>query len=299
MKKFFILATTPLVCGMILFSSCKKKEVEDNDTAGATDHSLAETIANDIVNIGHQASYGQSAYNSNGTYRQGGAEQIYTTCATLKFDTAISTDADTLTVDFGTTGCTGKDNRKRSGVLRYVYTAGKHYRDSANIITVSTPGNTFSVDNDQVIINSKTITNKGHLINGQLTWAVSSDIQINFSSGAKLNWSCSRTKVLLAGEKPMNQPVDWPHARVAVFGSANGNYTKADGTSGSFTANVNQSTWLVRDFNCGQLSRFFVSGILDFTPNNKPTRYVNFGSGNCDNDAVVSIGKNTYNVILH
>ena len=149
MKKTLFITVATLICGSMLFTSCKKKEHEDNDTEGAKDHAMCETHSNDITNIGSQASYANMT-----TYRQG-TEQVYTSCATITFDTLNNADNDTLIVDFGT-GCTGLDNRVRKGVLQFIYSVGKHYRDSGNVINVSTPSNTYFVDNNQVIINNKT-----------------------------------------------------------------------------------------------------------------------------------------------
>lgn len=285
-NKIFITFAT-LICGSMLFTSCKKKEHEDNDTEGAKDHAMAETHSNDITNIGSQASYANMT-----TYRQG-TEQVYTSCATITFDTLNNTDNDTLIVDFGT-GCTGLDNRVRKGVLQYIYTAGKHYRDSGNVINVSTPSNTYYVDNNQVIVNNKTITNKGH-VTGRLTWNITADITINKSAGGTIHWTTNKTKVLLAGEMPNNQPINWPAAQVGIYGSASGTTAKGE----SFTVNVSQANWLVRNFTCGAFRRFFVAGILEFTPGSKPTRYINFGTGNCDDQAVVTINGHTYNITLH
>ncbi|HXB39942.1 MAG TPA: hypothetical protein VNZ49_05320 [Bacteroidia bacterium] len=294
MKKIFFLATASIVCSGLLFTSCKKKETEDNDTTAAADHALGETCSNDISNIGTQASYGNMT-----TYKLGMPDQIYTSCATITFDSLNHADPDSIKVDFGT-GCTGLDNRTRKGVLLFIHTPGLHYRDSGNVISVSTPGNTYYVDNNQIIINNKTITNKGHVTNGMLTWLITSNIQINRSNGNVITWSTNnRTKVLLAGEMPNHQPIDWPHARVAIYGDASGTHTKSGGNSQSFSAHVSQASWLVRDFNCGLFRRFFVSGILEFTPGSKPTRYVNFGTGNCDDQAVVTINGHTYNITLH
>jgi hypothetical protein len=175
-----------------------------------------------------------------------------------------------------------------------------HYRDSGNVITVSTPGNTYYVDGDQVIINSKTITNNGHdATNGHLSWTVACDIKINRSNGNVLTWSGTKYKFLLAGEMPAPQHIDWPNAKVAMYGGGNGTHTKAGGNSQSFSVSVSQSEWLVRDFTCSTNRRFFVAGIMTVTPSNKPARIINFGTGNCDNNATVTINGHVYNITLH
>ncbi len=288
MKRIFFTAAASILAASFLITSCKKKETEDNDTEGAKDHAMAETHSNDITNIGTQASY-----NNLSTYKLSSPNNDLSTCAIVTFDTLTNADNDTIIVNFGTTGCTPLYGRIRKGILQFIYTAGKHYRDSACVINVSTPGNTYYVDNNQVIINSKTITNKGHIA-GLLTWNVTANITINKSGGGTVSWSTNKTKILLAGEQPNNLPIDWPNARVGIYGDANGTTAKGE----SFTVHISQANRVERNFACGQFRRYFVSGIMEFTPGSKPTRYINFGTGNCDDQAVVTINGHTYNITL-
>jgi hypothetical protein len=288
-KKIIItsIALATMSAGLI-FSSCKKKEVVDSDTDAAADHTNVETHANDIVNIGEQASYGATT-----TYKLvHQQENIYSTCATITNAALNTTDNDTLTVNFGT-GCAGLDGRTRSGMLQYIYTAGLHYRDSGNVINVSSFN--YVVDGNAININSKTIKNLGHITNGDLTWSIAANMSVTKSNGKTIQWTTNKTKVLLAGETPNNQPIDWAHAQIAIYGSASG--TSANGES--FTANVAQSAWLVRNFNCTGYRKCFVAGELDFTPGTKPTRYINFGTGSCDNTATVTISGHVYTITLH
>ncbi len=44
--------------------------------------------------------------------------------------------------------------------------------------------------------------------------------------------------------------------------------------------------------------RNIVAGQLAITPDGKATRYINFGTGTCDNDATVTINGNVYNITL-
>ena len=283
-SKSFVVAV--FFIGIIIYS-CKKKEKVDNNIDAAADHIVAETQSNDIVNIGEQASAGSMT-----TYRlPNQQENIYTTCATITLDTLVKTDADTLIVDFGTS-CTGTDGRTRSGILQYISTAGFHYRDSGNVIVVSS--NNYVVDGNKININSKTIKNLGHITNGNLTWSVSANMSIVKTNGGTMQWASNKTKVLLAGEQLHNLPIDWAHAEIALYGSASG--TSANGES--FTANVTQANWLVRNFNCTGYRKCFVAGELDFTPAGKATRYVNFGTGNCDDLATITIDGTVNSVTL-
>ena len=289
MHKKIIFAFFALVAISIglMISSCKKKEKDDSDTSAAVDHTIAETQSNDIVNIGEQASLGNMT-----TYRLANQEEsIYTICATITSYSLNSTDNDTLVVDFGTS-CTGLDGRVRSGILQYIYTAGIQYRDSGNVISVSS--NNYIVDGNKINIINKTIKNQGHITNGNLTWSVNATMNIVKATGGPMQWTTNKTKVLLSGEQPNNLPVDWAHAQIAIYGTANG--TSANGEI--FTATVAQSSWLVRNFNCTSFRKCFVAGELDFTPSNKPTRYINFGTGACDNQAIVTINGTLFNITL-
>jgi hypothetical protein len=289
MNKKIIITSLALAAmsGVLIFSSCSKKETLDSDTTAAEDHTQVETHSNDIVNIGEQASYGNmSTYKL--TQSQG---NMYSTCATITSYALNSTDNDTLLVDFGT-GCTGLDGRTRSGSLQYIYTAGLHYRDSGNVINVSS--NNYVVDGNSIHIISKTIKNLGHITNSNLTWNISANMSVTKANGKTITWTTSKTKVLLAGERPNNQPIDWAQAQIAIYGTASG--TTANGES--FTANVAEGSWLVRNFNCTGYRKCFVAGELDFTPGSKPTRYINFGTGACDNLATVTISGHVYNITL-
>ena len=276
-------------CIILLYNSCKKSSPTDSNTAAATDHILVETHADDIVNIGAEASYGAMA-----TYRlTHPANIMYVACATITTNSAVSTPAnpDTLTVNFGT-GCTGQDGRIRSGSLQYIYTHGMLYLDSSNVINVSSTN--YTVDGNKIAISSETIKNMGHVTNGNLTYGITANMTITKSGGGSVQCTSTKTKVLLAGEQPSGLPIDWAHAQIAIFGTATG--TSSDGES--FTASVTQANWLVRNFNCTSYRKCFVAGIEDFNPGSKPTRYINFGTGACDNQAQITINGYLFTVTL-
>jgi hypothetical protein len=267
-------------------SGCRKKNDEDNDTGAATDNAFAEATYNDMSTIGDQASTGNMS-----TYRNSTDEgSLLSNCATITFNNAVSSNNDTMTVDFGTTNCLCADGRYRRGKIVITYTGGMLYRDSGIVVNF-TPSSYYV--NDYYIQGTKTVTNRGHL-GGQLTW----DIVVNGTitkpnNGGTITWNSTRQRKLLAGETTYNGPINWSIAKVGVTGSANG--TSANGDSYSATI----ITQLVRDFSCSANRRHFVQGTLDFTPGNKPTRHIDFGNGACDDIATVTIGNNTYTVHMN
>jgi hypothetical protein len=260
-----------LPCFLLLYTSCQKSTPVDSNTAAATDHILVETYADDIINMGAEASYGTSTTHS-----------LIASCATVTINNIISMDSDTMTLNFGTS-CVGQDGRIRSGSIQYIYSGGLLYLDSSNVINIAT--NNYIVDGNKIAVNSETIKNMGHVTNGNLTYNISANITHTKSSGGTIQYTSIKTKVLIAGEQPGILSIDWIHAQIAIYGTASG--TSADGES--FTTTIKQANWLVRNFNCTSYRKCFVAGEEDFIPGTKPTRYMNFGTGACDNQAVISI----------
>jgi len=274
-------------CLVLLYASCQKSSPVDSNTTAATDHIMVETHADDIVNIGAEASYSVMA-----TYRfTQPANVMYVACATITINNTASTISDTMTVNFGT-GCVGQDGRTRSGILKYIYTHGLPYLDSSNVINVSAKN--YVVDGNAISISNETIKNMGHITNGNLTYGITANLNVTKSGGGNIQCTSTKTKVLIAGEQPNNLPILWTQAQMAVYGTASG--TSADGES--FTANITQANWLVRNFNCTSYRKCFVAGIEDFIPGSKPTRSINFGVGACDNQAVISINGYLFNETL-
>ena len=290
-RKFIISSLIVMTAAAILFTGCRKREEEDNDASGASDHAFAEGSFNDIGTIAEQASQGSiSAYFRNGD----DDASLLSACATITFDTLNSSNIDTITVDFGPTNCNCSDGRARRGKIIISYTGGFHYRDSGLVATL-TPSNYFV--NDNQLLGTKTVTNRGHINSNRLQW----DITVNGSvikanNGGTITWQTTKTKVLLAGETVYGGPINWSIASWQIEGNVNG--TAANGESFS----VVTTSPLVRDMTCGIYRRYFRSGTFEFTPGTRPIRYVDFGTGlnnnECDNKAIVTVNNNVYNITL-
>ena len=292
-RKLFLGITALVVASGLIITSCKKKEEKDSDTSAASDHNYAENVSNDITNIGDQA--GDGSGNSLNTYKLEPASTFMLSCAqSVTRDTVNKI----ITVDFGANPTICLDGRTRSGKLQFAYTGGVHYRDSGIVITL-TPIN-YTVDGNQ-ITGTKTIRNLGR-INGNFKWNVQANMQIVKANGdGTISWSCNKTKELLNTSAVYfgpNQAIDWKKAKIGITGNANGTTAKGD----NFTATVTNQ--LVRDFACAPdpskpHRHPFIQGSIDFTPGTKPTRHIDFGNGNCDFDATVTINGTSYNITLH
>jgi hypothetical protein len=277
--KKIMLGSLLFIAAIMFTTGCKKeKNEDDSETTATEDNAFAESNFNDLVTISDQANEGQVD-----NYSGNSEASLLSNCATIIKDTASKS----FVVDFGTVNCMCKDGRNRRGKILVNYT-GKHYIDSAMSITISTKD--YFVDDNQ-IIGTKSVINKGH-INGHLTWHFNVDGKIILANnGGTIIWKSNRTRELLAGELATGK-ISWGISKWGITGEANG--TSSNGTD--FSAIITEQ--LVRDMTCGANRKHFVAGKFEFTPGIKQTRYVDYGTGNCDNIATVTIGKNTYTIHL-
>ena len=272
-KYFMVVATI----GM-LFTSCRKKEDEkDTDTSSASDNALAEGTYNDVNNIADEAATG--SLSSYLTPTVSDEKSIMSTCAIITNDTTVSPRL--LTIDFGATNCMCSDGRNRRGKINVSYYG--QYKDSASSHTITF---TNYYVNDNQILGTKTVTNNGHNSSGNLTFSIVVNGQIiKAGGGGTITWNSTRTREWIQGELTPT----WGDDIYLITGSANG--TNASGVS----FNVTITSALRKEIGC----RHIVSGQLTITPSGKPTRYVDFGSGACDNQATVTINGNVYNITLY
>lgn len=280
-KQFTLgLALAALVSASI-FSSCRKKEIEekDNDTISAKDQSFASSTVNDMTSISDEAGKGNSTTTS--SFKTAESNAILSSCSVITYDTLAA--AKTITVNFGTSNCLCNDGRNRRGSLIINFTG--RYRDSNTVITV-TPQNYFV--NDNQVTGSKTITNKGHNAANHLVYEINANITIIKASGAgTITWQSTRQREWITGESTLT----WADDVYSITGSANGTTSNGNSFSSVITSP------LIRNMAFG-CRRHFTQGMLEHTPSGKATRYINFGNGTCDDQATVTINGNTYNITL-
>lgn len=269
------------IVGASFFSSCRKKEIEekDNDTSAAKDQAMASSAVNDMTSISDEAGKGNATTTS--SFRTEENSAILSACSVITYDTLAA--AKTITVNFGTTNCTCLDGRERRGMLIMSFTG--RYRDSLTLITI-TPQNYF-VDNNQ-IIGTKTIKNKGHNAAHHLVYEINANISVIKASGAgTVTWQSTRQREWISGEGTPQ----WNDDVYSITGSANG----TSATGNSFSSVITSP--LIRNMAAG-CRRHFTQGTLEHTPGGKATRYIDYGNGACDDQATVTINGTTYTVTL-
>lgn len=276
-KNLFQFGILLFTAATLTLSSCKKED-EDSDTSTAGDNALAESTYQDVTNIASEAGDGALS-----NYRGGNYEGLLSTCAVITMDTAVSTNPDTLRINFGSSNCMCNDGRNRRGTIVITYSGA--YRDSGTTWNISFD-NYFV--NDNQVLGTKTVSNLGHNQAGHLVY----DVNVNGSlvlanNGGTITWTSQRQREWTAGESTPQ----WSDDMYSITGSASG--TGANGNS--YSANITSP--LIRNMALG-CRRHFVQGTVEITPSNKPMRTIDFGTGACDDIATVTINNNTYTIHL-
>ncbi|HBG69601.1 MAG: hypothetical protein A2W93_13810 [Bacteroidetes bacterium GWF2_43_63] len=278
MKRSFLFLLALALCSVSFLSSCNKDEDDDQDKnnyQSAIDNATAENMFSDVFK---QATDGMIAAQDSAGGSKNCMESM-ASCATLTitpFD--LTTFPKTVTVDFGTTNCLGTDGRYRRGIVTMTTTGW--YRDSATVITV-TPQNYYV--NDNLVQGTKTITNMGHNLAGNLVYALFVDGTVSNTTGT-IEWTSTRQHEWIEGEATVLNPWDDVYM---ITGTASGVNIQDE----EFDVVIN--TALRVQVGC----RWITAGSLTLTSGTF-TMLVNYGDGACDAAATVTINGAVYNITM-
>lgn len=275
MKNYFFKLIVLAIISTAIVTACQRNKLnnqdKDNDTSIASDHSFAEIVYSDAGKMADEASDLNNGDNLTGFKTE-------SNCATITKDTVANPK--TITIDFGPSNCLCNDGRMRRGKIIIDYTG--HYKDSGSV-------HTFHFDNyyvnDNHILGSKTITNMGKNASNQTYFqVVVNGIVVKPNLTDSIVWNVNKTKTWIQGEGTPTRMDDV----FQVEGSGNGhNATR------SYTFITLQP--LIREYAC----KWFTAGVLEIHPTGKATRTVDFGNGNCDNLATVTINGVSHTITLN
>jgi hypothetical protein len=268
---------------VILLFGCKKdkKEIVNVDTEVATDHDMAEKESTNVLD----------AVEKTADEKIGKTQVSFLPpCATVTLDTVSATRS--LTIDFGNSPggclCPNWDNRYRKGKIILTWTG--NYRDSASVHNIITEnyfvgdGTTFH----QYIFH-KTVTNNGRNSSGNLYFTVSMrDTIILANNAGTITCQSNKTREWTAGETTKQDPLDDEYK---IWGTGSG----VTRSGKSYELVVKDATPLHVKLNC----KWIVSGIVQITPKGKSTLTLDYGNGNCDSQANVTIDGITYQISLN
>lgn len=261
-----------------MFYSCSKDDSPDNTTPPddlTAQELTAARIKSDLVFDDVSSEVLQVTLN--GT--TGAASTTSAACATVTISPQdLTTWPKTITIDYGSTGCTGINGWVRKGKISYTLT--KLQRETGAVVNVSFDN--FFV-NGYKLEGSYSITNNGstdanlnittRLVNGKITYPDGKW----YTRTSTINWqqvAGSATASVLDDEFNVT-------GEAVIKSSANNELI------------TSSKTPLLRKVTCGN----FVSGQLNVAYNGI-AGVLDFGGGTCDKKATLSLGTRNYEVTL-
>ncbi|MFZ4400571.1 MAG: hypothetical protein ACOYO1_11090 [Bacteroidales bacterium] len=282
MKKRILILSVFIASASIILFSCNKDKAksanENKDTDEIVASSQKEAIAQmTFENVDQIADEVYSNLSTSNKSSQN-SNSLLGPCATKSLDTISVPHI--LTINFGNTNCLCNDGKNRRGEIIISFMG--HYRDSGSVH--STSFNNFYV-NDNHVLGTRTRVNNGRNSSGHytVTSTINSTIIFN-TSGDTLIWNANHTKEWLHGYLSPNFIDD----TYLITGNSNGN--KLNGVTYNKTILIP----LKRVYSCF----YFVSGSVQIVKTNKPTKVIDYGNGNCNPWATVTVNGVTHTIHL-
>ena len=286
MKKVFLKLFFASIVSFVFITGCNKENedfslnnsvstgTDDAELKIVTDNADANLIFNNVADLADEAYYNATGYKSSGaaeSFLMGG-------CATVSLDTISNPHI--LTIDFGEENCLCADGRYRRGKIIVTFT-GK-YRKKGTVITHSFD-NYFVNDNE--LLGSVIVTNTGRDDYDNINFLISSNaIVIKADSSGQITRVSNLRRIWIEGEDTPERIDDVYLIKGKSYGQlANGNNYKMIITNP-----------LRKEIGC----KYFVSGTFNFKPENKPLAIFDYGDGECDNIATVTINGETHTIYL-
>jgi hypothetical protein len=259
-------------------SSCRKNDrSKDTELQSARDMSLALSAWNDVFRQTEILAGSQADLNAVP------APFIYTNnCTSVAVTPALPNTSfpKVFTMDYGSSNCQGPDGGFRRGQI--IATLSGNYRDSLTTIVITT--NNYYL-NDNRISGTYTISNKGRNAAGHQCFSesVANGTSMRPNSNP-VSWNSRFTREWIQGD-----------TTAIVFDDVyliSGNATGTSSESNSFAVAI--YTPLRFAMNCP----WFESGQLYLNPAGLAHRFIDFGTGVCDNHADVWIFGSKYTLYL-
>ena len=267
-----------LVSGAFIISSCQKDGLNmfgNSDLAGVADESFVQNESAKIDDIVTLVSY-------NTFSGERGLINQLPECATVTYDTLSALRK--VTVDFGTTPCFNEwDSKYRTGMIIITWTGDMQQAGTVKTITtenyyvgsVATELNKFDL--------TKTVTNMGVNEDGNVHFAIEvTNAVVTLFDGGTISWTASHDRIWMQGTGTPDPDDDLFN----ITGGSQG----TDSNGESFTVEITAP--LVKN-----ACEWIVSGVKTITHGNDPQKVIDYGNGECDDIAIVTVNGNQH--IIH
>lgn len=208
--------------------------------------------------------------------------QLPLSCAIYTVDTTATTFYPvTVTMDFGTDGCTSSiDGLKRQGKIIYTFSSPLLFSGgSVTAVFDHYYVNGYGLQGSCTLLNTTPADAQGELdFNSQITNGI-------FSFPSLTNFHYSHNKTIKITLNQIFNPLDDVYTL-----TGNSNFTASDGSSLVLTV----TTPLTRAATCAYIG----GGVVSFVYSNDIDGTIDFGDGSCDNSAQLTIGSSTTTITL-
>lgn len=260
----------------LIFAACSKNE--NPETTTAIDNGIAETHFNDlqaVVNSSATESGFAGLTTPDNTANKTGDSD----CPTITFSEPFGTFPNTMTIDFGA-GCTSYFGVERSGKIIATFTG--LYKDEGTVITID-PEDYYV--NGTHVEGNKTVTNLGLNDAGNLHFSVIvSDALVTLPDGSNIEWASSKDREWIEG-------VETSEIHDDVY-MITGNAEGINRLDIPFTMVILEA--LRKELDC----HWVVSGVVEVSPEGEDSRTIDYGDGECDNEATLTVGDFTTTITL-
>ncbi len=285
--------------GAVTFTSCQKdissSTVQDDPQELTTtqtvsnDDAEAEAEFDDVFNItmdvkasdvGDDIGLGDGTSGIYGRTMENGRVDSSNRCFTVSVvPNTPGLFPKTVTVDFGT-GCLGRDGKLRKGKIVTIYTGPMRIPGSkASTTFVNYSVDTFKIEGTHITENTSTSNFQSFnvkVVDGKIT---------NINTGHWKKWNSNKTITQTEGNGTPGFPLDDVYK---ITGNANGLNSAGNTWSSAITEP------LIKKFTC----RWIVKGTVRITRNGN-LAVLDYGNGNCDNQAVITINGVSHIITLH
>ncbi|MCX6334037.1 MAG: hypothetical protein NT092_06990 [Bacteroidia bacterium] len=269
-----------MISAITIFSltSCNKEtDIDQTSTDLAADDAVSDAIFEDVFNTVDNADIILD------NYQKGGSEKsmvVSDSCPSVTIDHPSDTKwPKTITVDFGTL-CTGLYDNTRSGKIITVVTGPRLTSGSKKTVTFDN----YYVNGIKVE-GTKVIENIGYNNNQNMVFSVTlTNGKLTMPDGRTIQRSFSREREWIAGLLTRNIWDD----ECFITGTANGVNIKGV----SFSNTITTALYWKR------ACRFIVSGVVKIERTGFEPVTLNYGEGECDAYATLTMGDKSKEIIL-
>ena len=301
--------TTAIFVFSLIITSCKKEvsgdlspqdEQQANVIATQSDaeaESVFDGLFNDALGVNGDVALGGTGIFGRSTAANYGYTDIngridntaqLPPCLNVSIEHSSNLFPVKVTLDFGSTGCTANDGRWRTGKVIIIYSGRLVIPGSnATIKFEKYSIDSISVDNSSTY----SITNTGTLDKPQFTVEVSA--KLTKPNGNYSEWRSRKVITWVEGYLTTSSRID---DVLKIEGEASGKVKRND-VLVAWKAIINEP--LIKKFTCRWISKGVVTTYREtLSANSQWAGVLNYGQGNCDNYASLTINGQTFQITL-